>query len=179
MPKTERLKAKMAAQRRIPIEELCDNITDPVLKQGMVNLLEFLHSLKMKPTWYHSVSYKCHYKKEPVAYITVQPNKCHISVATISSKDNSCRNDISGYANTLDADMQAEFTARFKPCKYYAEARASCERYCTFTVGGVEYTGISKDSKVYNVKNPTAEQFEWIKKFISARRNYIDTRQTP
>jgi hypothetical protein len=64
MPKSERLKAKMAEQRKISLQERCETaLQSPAMKEGMTDLLAFLYALKMKPGWYHGSGYKCHYKK--------------------------------------------------------------------------------------------------------------------
>ena len=175
MPKSERLKAKMAEQRKISLQERCETaLQNPAMKEGMADLLAFLYELKMKPSWYHGSGYKCHYKKQVVAYIAVFNNDYFISVATVSAADNSCRNNVSDFVRTLDNEMKTEFVSHFKPCRDYAKRGYSCAPFCDVEVDGIIYSHVDKKTKIYNIKNPTPEQFEWIKKFIIARRKYIE-----
>jgi hypothetical protein len=174
MAKTERLKAKMKEQRKISLEECCEtHLRNPIFKDGMANLLLLFRELKMKPSWYHSNSYKCHYKKEAVAYITVYNDNCFIKVATVSAADNVCRNNVSDFVRTLNDEMKAEFVSHFKPCSNYAETKHSCAPFCDVEVNGAVHKSVCKHTKVYNIKNPTEEQFKWVEKFIMARREYI------
>ena len=176
MAKTERLKEKMREQRKLSLEEKCEtDLQNPILKEGMARLLKLCRELKMKPSWYHGTSYKCYYKKQVVAYMSVYNDKCHIQVATISAADNSCRNNVSDFVRMLDDGMKAEFVSHFEPCRHFAENQISCSPYCDVEVDGNVYTAVAKKTKIYTIKNPTTEQFEWIEKFIHARRKYIDT----
>ena len=176
MPKTERYKAKVAVQRKITLDEKCKTcLQDPILKAGMEDLLAFLRELKMKPTWYHGASYKCQYKKQAVVYITVYNyDNCFVNVATVSAIDNTCRNNVSDFVRTLDNEMKAEFISYFKPCDNYNEKGYSCCQFCDVEVDGIVYPNVCKGTKTYNIKKPTPEQFTWIKKFIVARRKYIE-----
>jgi len=175
MAKSDQLKAKMAAQRKISLEEKYEtDLQNPILKEGMKELLAFLCELRMKPSWYHGTSYKCHYKKAVVVYISVHNDKCSIQVATVSAADNSCRNDVSAFVRMLDDEMKVEFVSHFKLCRHYAERGYSCAPFCNVEVDGVVYPNVDKKTKIYNITNPTAEQFRWIKKFIIARRKFID-----
>jgi hypothetical protein len=170
MAKTERLKAKMREQRKISLEECCEtHLRNPVFKDGMANLMELFRNLKMKPCWYHSTSYKCYYKKEVVIYVTVYNDNCNIKVATVSAADNVGRVGVNDFVRTLNDEMKTEFISHFKPCS----GCGGCAPGYDVEVDGVTHKGICKGTLVYNINNPTTEQFIWIKKFIIARREYI------
>jgi hypothetical protein len=70
--------------------------------------------------------------------------------------------------------MKAEFVSHFKPCRDYAKRGYSCAPFCDVEVDGIIYSHVDKKTKTYNIKNPTPAQFEWIKKWIIARRTYIE-----
>jgi len=137
----------------------------------MARLLSMFRELKMKPVWYYSGKYKCHYKKEVVVYLTVHDDDCYITVATVSAADNTHRYDVSAFVRMLSDDLKAEFASKFKSC-------VGCSTYCApggdVEIDGVVHKGICKKTLVYSVSNPTEEQFKMIEKFIIARRKYIE-----
>lgn len=171
---SEQLKSKLKEERRISLREHCQkHLFNPVLINGMEALLTLFFELKMKPSWYYSEKYKCHYKKEAVVYITVYNDNCFIRVATVSAIDNTSRNDVSAFIRTLSDEMKAEFISRFTTCNGCSTSKFSCAPGRDVEVNGVVYKNICKRTLIYAVDNPTTEQFKWIEKFITARREYI------
>jgi len=180
MPKTEQLKAKMAEQRKISLDERCNtDLQNPVLKEGMADLIAFLYDLKMKPRWYHHASYKCYFKKEIVVYINLYQGNCKIVVCTSAAENVFGRGNVSAYINELDSDVKAEFISRLKPC-VNCLLKDGREKMCKgghdIEIDGVVNKGICCHSLFYIIKNPTAEQFQMVKKFITARRNFLEVK---
>ena len=177
MAKTERYKEKTKKLRQISLEERCEtDLHNPVLKEGMKNLLQLCHNLKMKPIWYNGASYKCQYKKEAVAYISVYNNKCLIAVATVNAADSALRIGIDNFLRTLSGEMKTEFLSRIKFCDGCSELKSphSCFPGCDVEIDGAIKKGVCVNTLRYKIDNPTKEQFEWIFKFIIARRDYIN-----
>ena len=174
---SEKTKARLKEERIVSFEEQCKkHLHNPVLKEGMASLFELFRELKMKPSWYYTGKYKCHYKKEPVVYFTVYSDNCFVRVATSSAEDNTKRVGINDYLRSLDDEMKTEFLSRIKQCDGCAEIGKphSCAPGCDVEIDGVVRKGICQYTLLYSVDNPTTEQFEWIKKFIFARRKYIE-----
>jgi len=177
MQKTERLKAKMAEQRKISLEERCAaSLCDPVLIEGMKGLLELCRELRMKPIWYHGASYKCYYKKRVVAYLSVYTNRhnkevCDISVVTVRDDDN-----LNNYLNIVDNDMKDIVQSFLKTCICCTlkDGRPSmCSGGCDVEIDGILHKAVCM-KVAYHKLNPTADEFMMIKRFIIARRKFIE-----
>jgi len=145
---------------RQTIDECCGfYLADPVLKDGMADLLLFLRGLKMNPAWYHKSSYKCNYKGKRVVYINMgSENWLRIRVCTVSDMHGIGNMDL--YMLMLSNELRSEFNnylTHFQPCKVCKGCGGVCER-----------------RRSYYIDNPTREQFEWIKMFIAARMRFID-----
>ena len=168
---SEKVKARHKEQRKISLEEHCEShINNPVIKNGMITLLALFKELKMKPSWYYSGKYKCHYKKQPVVYFTVSAKNCWIYVTALNSLDNGYNNDINGYMQVLDDEIRAEVVSRFTECT----ACRSCAPGGSFEYKGKVYQNICPKQLTWNFTNPNEEQFGKIEKLIMARRKYLE-----
>ena len=168
---SEKTKERLKQDRKISLDEHCENLIDANLKNAMSILLNLLREMKMKPCWYYSGKYVCKYKKQAVVYIVISKWNCYIRVATVSSLDNTPRNDLDAFVRTLSPEMNKEFISNFKPC---GACGHSCAPGIDVEIGGVLHKNVCKENLVYSVRNPSVEQMKWIEKFIHARRNYID-----
>ena len=149
-----------------PIEDVCNTLLNiPELKEGMARLLALSRKLRMKPCWSHTNVWNCNYKGKRVVSYGIgrgggfQENHLVIRVYP----DN---NNLVGFLLTLSEEMRAEFIDGIKctgcgGCKPGTKIDIS-GKPC-FVCWRTEYCRI----------NPSAEQFEWIVKFIFARRAYI------
>jgi hypothetical protein len=172
---SEQLKAKLKEERKISLEEHCEqHLKNPDLIDGMSSLFAVFRELKMKPSWYYSGKYKCNYKKEVVVYMVVHNDNCKITVATVSAADNTSRYDVNAFVRTLSNELKEEFAAHFKTCSGCSTSEFSCAPGRDIEVGGTVYKNVCTKTLIYTVKNPTTEQFKWIEKFIIARREYIN-----
>jgi len=148
------------------IEDVCDAIlTKLELKEGMERLLALSRELRMKPCWSHTNVWNCNYKGKRVVSYNVgrggrfQENWLVIRVYTDKDK-------LDDFLLTLSEEMRDEFIDGIK-----------CNG-CGGCKPGIKINILSKQCFVcrrteYCRINPTAEQFEWIEKFILARREYL------
>jgi len=150
------------------IEEICDMIlTSSVLREGMARLLALSRELRMKPCWSHTNVWHCNYKGKRVATYGVgngsrwEENELKIKVETEKF------DRIDDYLLTLPEDMRVECINGMK-CDYCGGCAPGKERM----ILGDQYS-VCRGSG-YRSHKPTSQQFEWIEKFIIARREYID-----
>ena len=155
------------------IDECCNQfLTDATLKNGMADLLSFFKELKMKPSWYHANSYKCDYKGKRVIMINFSKmgveNWVRLRVITTGDcyEDNG-KLDI--FLQNLPIEMQNEYMAHLRYCKNCT----TCTPGHDLELFGEPYKNVCEKSFAYYIDNPTPEQFEFVKKFVIARREYI------
>jgi len=65
--------------------------------------------------------------------------------------------------------MKNEFINNLQCCK----GCTTCAPGYDIEISGKFYKHVCEKSLYYAIDNPTPEQFEWIEKFIHARREYI------
>ena len=154
-------------------DECCDScLTDEKQKEGAKKLSTLFHDLKMKPSWYHSNSYKCHYKGKRVVYINVYSHLFRIFVCTSSNATGSTDDDFNKFNiffQMIPIEMKNEFIERLTYCKKCT----TCAPGHDLNIEGKLYRNVCNKSLCYWIDNPTSEQIEWIIKFIHARREYI------
>jgi len=144
------------------IEECCEEfLSDQHLKQGMQDLLLFLQELKMKPLWYHKASYKCNYKSKPVLHINMgKENWLRIRVCLVTVNEMQESENMDLYMSVLNDDLSVaheNYLAGVKSCEWCKGCGGFCE----------------KRKRSYYINNPTKEQFDLIKSFIMARKEFI------
>lgn len=142
------------------IQECCQRLLpDPKQKQGMLNLLEFLQGLKLKPLWYHKTSFKCNYKSQRVLYINfISGNRLRLRVCTVGDAHGIGNMEL--YLQAIPQDLRDEFAnyqANIHPCDIHTTCVEDCER-----------------TRSYYITSPTPAQFTWVEKFILARMAFID-----
>ena len=154
-------------------EECCDlHLSDPIQKDNANRIIALLRDLKMKPSWYHSNSYKCHYKNKRVVYFNVYSHLFRIKVCTTHHMTGNVYDDIHSYDKFFDTqpdEMKNEFVRNLKYCKNCT----TCSPGYNIEISGVKYNNVCEKGLYYSVDNPASEQIEWIIKFIQARREYI------
>jgi len=148
------------------IEDICDAIlTKLELKEGMKRLLALSRELRMKPCWSNTNVWRCKYKGKRVVSYNVgrgdgfQENR--LAIRVYADKDK-----LVDFLLTLSEEMRAEFIDGIK-----------CNG-CDGCKPGIKINILNKQCFVcwrteYCRINPTAKQFEWIEKFILARREYL------
>jgi len=175
--KSEALLSKIKEQRKTTLKECCElYLHNPALKSGMARLLVLFDNIKMKPRWYHSTSYKCYHKNEIVVYIHIYDGNLKLKVCAAASENIFGCGDVGKYIHGLDNDTKTEFISRIKPCVNCLTKdgrNKQCNNGHDIEIDGMLHKGTCKNSLFYEVKNPTAEQFRWIEKFIYARRDFI------
>ena len=148
------------------IEDICGIIlTDPELRAGMASLLELSCELKMKPCWSVTNGYSCSYKGKRVVNYGVgrgdrwEENWLNINVFTAD------KGDLDNFLQALPDEMQAECIDNMQCTRCGGCAPINLK------ILGSHYDVCWKMG--YGHLRPTAEQFQWIEKFILARREYI------
>jgi len=155
-----------------PIEDVCGYfLTDPVLKEGMARLIKISRELKMKPGWVQINGYKCNYKGKGVVSYVIGGNgylKDYLIVG-VSLAD---RQDLEKTILSLPDDMIKELQNRNHT--YCRVCRAATCGYGGFSYKykGERHYLCSRFN--YMCKNPNAEQFGMIERFIKIRRAYLD-----
>jgi len=157
---------EMQKANKPSIKDICEIIlTDHGLKKGMDRLLELSRELKMKPCWTHTNTYNCSYKGKRVVNYGVgrggrwEKNWLNISVFTAE------KSDLDNFLQELPDEMQTECINNMQ-----------CTRCGGCTPINLKILGNDYDvcwKMGYGNLRPTAEQFQWIEKFILARREYI------
>ena len=152
------------------IEECCNQfLIDAALKNGMVDLLSFFQELKMKPRWYHTNSYKCDHKGKRVIMINMgEENWVRLRVTTTDGwyQDNGKLDD---FLKNLPAEVKSDYMKNLKTCT----PCHTCAPGYSIELLGELHENVCKNSFVYYIDNPTPEQFEFIKRFVIAQREYI------
>ena len=152
------------------IEECCNHfLTDTTLKNGMMDLLLFFKELKMKPSWYHTNSYKCDYKKKRIIMINMgEENWVRFRVNTTNGwyQDSG---KLDNYLQNLPTEAKNDYVKHLYKCY----ACHTCAPGYSIELLGELHENICKNSFVYSIDNPTPEQFEFVKRFIIAQREYI------
>ena len=148
------------------LEDVCNAlISKPELKDGMTRLLDLSRELRMKPSWSHTNVWNCNYKgKRVVSYgiglgDRMEQNRLIVRVYP----DNY---NLVDFLLTLSDEMRAEFIDGIK-----CTGCGDCKPGTKIDVSGKQYF-VCWRTEYYRI-NPTAEQFQWIEKFIFARREYI------
>ena len=172
---SEQLKSKFTEARKISLEEHCEkHLYDPVKKANIAVLSALFRELKMKPRWYYSDKYKCHYKKEVVVYITVRNDNFIVTVTTSDAQWNVfVDGGVNAFLQTLNDEMKAEFSSHFKTCCGCSVNENNLCLSKDVEMDGVVHKNVCYKSLVYTVENPQGEQLKWIEKFIMARIGYI------
>ena len=151
-------------------EALCEQLlSDPALNEGMLRLLALFQELKMKPSWYASNAYNCNYKGKRVVSFGIgrgsrwEQNWLAIKVWTADI------DDLNDFLQAQSEEVRAEYMQNIK----YCGKCGSCAPGRDMDLLGKPYKDVCVNTD-YNVYSPTAEQFQFIEKFILARREYID-----
>ena len=152
------------------IEDVCDYfITDNILKEGMAHLIEFSRKLKMSPYLFSKNAYKCSCKGKKVSAYSIKGINDILITVVLADKD-----DLEKVILEQSEDLLKELLDRkLTHCECSAERADSCVNGVAFEVAGKKYGACSWHT--YICKNPTAEQFKMIEKFIEIRRNNINT----
>ena len=150
------------------IEDVCDYfLTDRTLKEGMAHLIEFSRNLKMNPNLFSKNAYKCAYKLKKVAAYSIK-GKDNVLICVVLAD----REDLERVILDQPEDFRKELLDRkLTHCQCSAERAASCGNGVGFEYQGKKYGACSWHT--YICKNPTAEQFKMIEKFIEIRKNNI------
>ena len=149
--------------KKLTVDEcLKQCISDSTLKQEMIELLSFFRELKMNPVWYNGSSYRCNHKGKRVAYINFgEENRLRIRVC-MTNYMHTTSGDMDSYVKMLSNEMKDEYQNylnNLQPCEPCPSN--GCKDVCF-------------RSRIYDIYNPTQEQFYWIKKFVLARMKFID-----
>jgi len=150
-----------------PIEGACDYfLGKKALAEGIANLIRYLRDKKMNPAWISKNAYKCKYKGETVAVLYVKKfDEVTIGV-NLAEWD-----DLERVLNSMPEDLQNEFIS-----KNATHCRVCKARDCRFGVGFRLLGETRHTCSRFNYMrvNPTAEQFEMIKRLIDVRRKYLE-----
>jgi len=149
--------------RKLTVDECLEQfLPDPILNRGMTDLLSFVRELKMNPCWYNGSSYRCNYKGKRVAYINFgKENSIRIRVCMINVM-HTPYGDMDLYLKMLSDELKIEY-------QNYLDKLQSCK---PCPANGCK--DVCMRSRIYDINNPTQEQFSWIKKFVLARMEFIN-----
>jgi len=155
---------------------LIDQLSDGELRKTGIDFLEYLSTLRNKPTWYATNSYSVSYKGQRVCLIRIDID--------YTGEDRHLYN----YGNDRflvhlrapDMQMFAEFISELpenKKQRYLdriikCSGCSRCRPGVSVTVKGISFNNVcNRGIKAY--RNPNSEQLEEIKKFIEFRRQDI------
>ena len=156
------------------IEDSCNQfLSDIELKNNMLDLLSYLKELKMKPSWYHTNSYKCDYKGKRVIMINMLvENQVLIRVLTTGSWHQGWYGDNGKLDNFLQ-NLPVEMKNEYMKSLIYCNNCTNCSPGYDIKLSGEVHKNLCAKSFAYCIGNPTSDQFEFVKKFVQARREYI------
>ena len=161
---------------REDIEVCCErNLTNPILKNGITQLIELSREVKMKPTWVDTTKegygrYSCAYKGKRVIYYNIE-NDCVL--VTITLAETGMKDELKAFYLTLPDELKKEFAiSTYRHCSSNGPIRcASCTTSVTLEYGGKEYAHCTRFN--FQFQPTTHEHFEMIEQFIKLRRKYI------
>jgi len=168
MPRTKKL--------REDIEVCCErNLTNPVLKNGMTQLIELSREVRMKPSWVDTTSwgygrYACNYKGKRVAYYYIDKDKIYV---TLTLAEPGMKDELKERYLTLPTEFKKVLaTSIIRHCNWHGEAGCEhCGNSVNLEYGGMEYSHCTRFNFMFS---PTAsEHFEMIEHLINLRRKYI------
>ena len=158
---------------KLIIDDVCAReLKDPILKDGMMRLIEFSRELKMNPRHAWSKAFRCSYKGKKVVTFNMHGDVLFITVY-IADEDDLERIIL---AQPDGQEILMEIMNRNAThCEGCSPSQISnCGSAVKLNSTGGKY-GFFCSRFNYNCKNPTPQQFRIIERLIEIRRNYIAT----
>ncbi|MCL2433067.1 MAG: hypothetical protein FWD16_00910 [Clostridia bacterium] len=148
------------------VTEVAAEHLDAVLYQQLSDFVEFLTLNKMTPRIHTTNTFKVTYKgrqvlKIPIAYVTYKNKNCYSIVVDTAEVE-----DMDRYLEPLDDDMRAFYFENIRLCRHCSKCPPK-----SMTVLGRKINNYC--GTYMQIFTPTQQQYEYIKRFIMLRRDYL------
>jgi len=165
-----------AAKVREDISVCCDrNLTSPILKNGMAQLIELSRNIRMKPSWVDTTNtgcskYSCSYKGKRVVYYAIDKDSI---LVTITLTEMGEKDELKAFYHALPDELKRELAvSKFRHCTGNGAVRCHlCDTSVILECNGTEYGHCTRFNFIF--QPTTDEHFEMIEQFINLRRQYI------